>query len=72
MMTTQLYFAQSLVNTVHTTQAAYQARGVSIYTNENDLVRRQTGVSGQEDIFDVTLGDDGVLHASRTLGASHV
>ena len=71
MMTAQLYFPQSLSDMILTTEEPYKLRGSSIYTNENDMVRRQTGVSGQEDIPGVTVAEDGTLKASRTLGASH-
>ena len=69
MITTQLYFPQSLLNTIQSTQDPYKARGVSIYTNENDLVRHQSGVSGTEDILQVSTKDDGTLFATMTLGA---
>ena len=72
MITTQLYFPQSLLNIIQSTQDPYKARGVSIYTNEQDLVRRQSGVAGTEDILQVSAKDDGTLFATMTLGAGSV
>ena len=67
MMTTQLYFPQALLNTIQSTHPAYKARGVSIYTNENDVVREQSGISGREDILKVTGKPDGGLRATMVL-----
>ncbi|WP_338759720.1 intradiol ring-cleavage dioxygenase [Massilia sp. METH4] len=72
MMTTQLYFPQSLLNTIQATHKAYRHRGPSVYTNENDVVRRQTGIAGMEDVLKVTARDDGTLFASMALAAGHV
>lgn len=72
MITTQLYFPQSFVNTIQSTQDAYKARGVSIYTNENDLVRRQSGITGTTDILKTTAREDGSLYATMTIGAGNV
>ena len=72
MMMTQLYFPQSLLNTIQSTHKAYKGRGPSVYTNENDVVRRQTGISGMEDVLKVTARDDGSLHAAMALAAGHV
>jgi protocatechuate 3,4-dioxygenase beta subunit len=69
MITTQLYFPQSLINTIQSTQDPYKTRGVSIYTNEIDVVREQSGISGTEDILKVSAKDDGSLHATMTLAA---
>lgn len=69
MITTQLYFPQSLINTIQSTQDPYKARGVSIYTNEIDVVREQSGISGTEDILKVSARGDGSLHATMTLAA---
>ncbi len=69
MITTQLYFPQSLINTIQSTQDPYKARGVSIYTNEIDVVREQSGISGTEDILKVAARGDGSLHATMTLAA---
>jgi protocatechuate 3,4-dioxygenase beta subunit len=66
MITTQLYFPQSLINTVHSTHEAYKDRGVSIYTNENDILLRE------EDILNVSAREDGSLFATMTLGAGSV
>jgi protocatechuate 3,4-dioxygenase beta subunit len=71
MLTTQLYFPQSLINTIQSTEVAYKARGLSIYTNENDLVRRQSGIVGATDILKVTARDDGSLRATMTIGAGN-
>ncbi|HEV2560234.1 MAG TPA: intradiol ring-cleavage dioxygenase [Microvirga sp.] len=65
MITTQLYFPQSLINRVHSTQEPYKARGVSIYTNENDILIRP------EDILKVSARSDGSLYATMTLGAGN-
>ena len=70
MMTTQLYFPQALLNTVQSTHEAYKDRGVSIYTNENDVVRHQSGISGTEDILKMTANDDGSLRATMTLAGT--
>ena len=72
MITTQLYFPQSLVNHIQSAHSAYKGRGVSVYTNENDVVRRQTGVSGMEDVLKVSARDDGSLYATMVLAAGHV
>ena len=66
MITTQLYFPQAVINTVHSTQDAYKARGVSIYTNENDIL-----INPQE-IMKVAVKEDGSLFATMTLGAGNV
>lgn len=71
MITTQLYFPQSLLNTIQSTEEAYKARGVSIYTNENDMVRRQSGILGSTDVLKVTVRDDGLLQATMMIGAGH-
>ena len=71
MITTQIYLPQSLINTIQSTAEPYKARGVSIYTHENDVVRRQSGISGTEDIAKVTVKDDGSLFASITLAAGN-
>ncbi len=63
MITTQLYFPQAVINTVHSMQGPYRARGVSIYTNENDILIRG------EEILKVFAKDDGSLFATMTLGA---
>ncbi len=65
MITTQLYFPQALINTVHSSQEPYKARGVSIYTNENDILIRP------EDILQVSARGDGSLRATMTLGAGN-
>ncbi len=65
MITTQLYFPQSVINTVHSSEDPYKARGVSIYTNENDILIRP------EEILKVSARDDGSLFASMTLGAGN-
>ncbi len=70
MMTTQLYFPQSLLNTIQSTHDAYKPRGVSIYTNENDVVRRQSGISGVEDVLKISLKPDGTLRATMTLAGT--
>ena len=67
MMTTQLYFPQALQNTIQSTHKDYKSRGVSIYTNENDVVREQSGISGSEDILKVTANPDGSLRAATIL-----
>ena len=67
MMTTQLYFPQALQNTIQSTHKDYRDRGVSIYTNENDVVREQSGITGQEDILKVTAKGDGSLRAATLL-----
>ena len=66
MITTQLYFPQAVINTVHSTEDPYKARGASIYTNENDILIRA------EDILKVSARDDGSLFATMTLGAGYV
>ncbi len=66
MITTQLYFPQAVINTVHSTQDPYKARGVSIYTNENDILIRG------EEIMKVSAKGDGSLFATMTLGAGSV
>ena len=71
MITTQLYFEQSLLNTIQSTHKAYKERGVAVYTNENDVVRRQTGISGMEDVLKVTARADGSLYATMALAAGH-
>lgn len=72
MITTQLYFPQALLNVIQSTDPAYKDRGVSIFTNEEDLVRAQAGVSGMEDVLKVTVREDGSLFASMVLGAGSV
>ncbi len=69
MITSQLYFPQAVLNVIQSTHSAYQNRGVTIYTNENDLVRRQSGVSGMEDVLKITQKPDGSLRGTITLGA---
>ena len=66
MITTQLYFPQALINTIHSTHEAYKARGASIYTNENDILIRP------EDILKVSANSDGSLAAGMTLAAGHL
>ena len=66
MITTQLYFPQAVVNNVHSTHEAYRERGVSIYTNENDIIL------DPQEIMKVAVKEDGTLFASITLGAGHV
>ena len=66
MIVTQLYFPQALLNTIQSTHKDYKARGVSIYTNENDILIRP------EDILDVSVKSDGSLTATMTLGAGYV
>ena len=66
MITTQLYLPQTVNNTVQSTHPAYKARGVSIYTNENDILIRP------EEILKVSALDNGSLRAAITLGAGHV
>ena len=66
MVMTQLYFPQSLNNTIQSTHPAYKARGVSIYTNENDILLRP------EDVLKVAAKGDGSLSASMTVGAGYV
>ena len=70
MVTTQLYFPQSLLNHIQSTEDAYKNRGVSIYTNEDDLVREQSGISGKTDILKVTSSDNKSLRAAMTIGVS--
>ena len=65
MITTQLYFPQSVINAVHSTKDPYKARGVSIYTNENDII------IAPEEIMKVSAKEDGSLFASMTLGAGN-
>ncbi len=65
MITTQLYFPQAVVNAVHSRAEPYDARGVSIYTNENDILIRG------EEIMNVSARDDGSLFATMTLGAGN-
>lgn len=72
MMTTQLYFPQSLLNNIQSTHKAYKGRGPSVYTNENDVVRRQTGITGMEDVLKVQARNDGSLYAAMALAAGHV
>jgi protocatechuate 3,4-dioxygenase beta subunit len=66
MITTQLYFPQAVTNLVHSTHAAYKARGASIYTNENDILLKP------EDVMKVSARSDGSLAAAMTLGAGHL
>ena len=66
MVMTQLYFPQALNNTIQSTHPAYKARGVSIYTNENDILLRP------EDVLKVAAKGDGSLSASMTVGAGYV
>ena len=66
MVVTQLYFPQSLLNTIQSTHKDYKSRGVSIYTNENDILIRH------EDVLDVSVKSDGSLKAMMTLGAGYV
>ena len=66
MITTQLYFPQSVTNSIHSKHDAYKARGASIYTNENDILLRR------EDVMKVAARGDGSLAATVTLGAGHV
>ena len=70
MLTTQLYFPQALLNTIQSTHKDYKARGVSIYTNENDVVRAQSGISGKEDILKVSTKPDGSLRATMVLAGT--
>ena len=67
MLTTQLYFPQALLNTIQSTHRDYKSRGVSIYTNENDVVRDQSGITGREDTLEVTAKPDGSLRAVMVL-----
>jgi protocatechuate 3,4-dioxygenase beta subunit len=66
MIVTQLYFPQALNNTIQSTHKDYKGRGVSIYTNENDILLRP------EDIMKVSTKSDGSLRATMTLGAGYV
>ena len=70
MLTTQLYFPQALLNTIQSTHNDYKSRGVSIYTNENDVVRAQSGISGSQDIMKVTAKPDGLLRATMVLAGT--
>jgi protocatechuate 3,4-dioxygenase beta subunit len=70
MLTTQLYFPQALLNTIQSTHKDYKSRGVSIYTNENDVVRAQSGISGSQDIMKVAAKPDGSLHATMVLAGT--
>ncbi|MBA8853488.1 protocatechuate 3,4-dioxygenase beta subunit [Ochrobactrum intermedium] len=72
LMTTQIYFPQEVIDQVLTLDEAYKDRGATIFTNENDMVRRQSGISGQEDIIKVTVNDDGSLAGFIVLAASHI
>ena len=63
---TQLYFPQAVLNTIQSTHPAYKDRGVSIYTNENDILIRP------EEILDVSVQADGSLRAAMVLGAGYV
>ena len=67
MLTAQLYFPQALLNTIQSTHRDYKSRGVSIYTNENDVVRDQSGITGRQDILEVTAKPDGSLRAAMVL-----
>ena len=69
-MTTQLYFPQALLNTIQSSHKDYRSRGVSIYTNENDVVRAQSGISGKEDVLDITTKPDGSLRAVMVLAGT--
>ena len=66
MITTQLYLPQAVNNSVQSSHPAYKARGVSIYTNENDILLRS------EEILKVSAKSDGSLRGAMTLGAGHV
>jgi protocatechuate 3,4-dioxygenase beta subunit len=70
MMTTQLYFPQALSNTIQSTHEYYKSRGVSIYTNENDVVRAQSGIFGTQDILKVSAKPDGSLRATMVLAGT--
>ncbi len=72
MITTQLYFPQSLLNSIQSREDVYKVRGVSLYTNENDIVRRQSGVAGMEDILAISPKEDGSLYAMMTLAAGNI
>ncbi|MGJ8517768.1 dioxygenase family protein [Carnimonas bestiolae] len=69
-VSTQLYLPQSLTNIIHSTHSDYKDRGVSIFTNENDTVRIQSGISGNTDIMRVVYNEPGTLIASATLGTT--
>jgi protocatechuate 3,4-dioxygenase beta subunit len=69
-MTTQLYFPQALLNTFQATHDAYKPRGVSIYTNESDVVRHQSGIAGTEDILKMSAKDDGSVRATMILAGT--
>jgi hypothetical protein len=71
MITTQLYFPQSLLNSIQSREDVYKVRGVSLYTNENDIVRRQSGIAGMEDILTISAKEDGSLYAMMTLAAGN-
>ncbi len=62
----QLYFPQAVLNTIQSTHKDYKKRGVSIYTNENDILIRR------EEILDVSIQADGSLRATKVLGAGYV
>lgn len=66
MVVTQLYFPQAVLNTIQSSHKDYKARGVSIYTNENDILIRP------EEILDVSVQKDGSLRAALVLGAGYV
>lgn len=70
MLTTQLYFPQSVLNTIQSTHKDYKSRGVSIYTNENDVVRAQSGITGSQDVLKVSVKPDGTLRASMVLAGT--
>ena len=66
MVVTQVYFPQALLNTIQSTHKDYKARGVSINTNDNDLLIRP------EDVLDVSVQGDGSLRAALVLAAGYV
>ncbi|MBP0441461.1 intradiol ring-cleavage dioxygenase [Tianweitania sediminis] len=66
MITTQIYFPQAVVNTIHSKHGPYKDRGVSVYTNENDFIIRP------EEILEVQVREDNTLFATMTFGASNV
>jgi len=70
LLTSQVYFPQAVVNHIQTTDAAYKDRGVGMFTNEGDFVRRKSGISGDADVLTVNEAANGTLVASWTLGAA--
>jgi protocatechuate 3,4-dioxygenase beta subunit len=68
LITTQLYFPQALINAL-ALESPYSTRGPGMYTNENDIIIRQShGAQGA--FLQTAQGEDGILVAATRIGVA--